>query len=62
MAMLTGSGVPAGGTQSSSNQATPVASRRDVPPSPDTIRGSKTFMRLNKELDQREKETRQENS
>ena len=62
LAMLTGSGVPAGGTQqqsSSSNQATPVASRRDVPPSPDTIRGSKTFMRLNKELDQREK---QENS
>ena len=57
LAMLTGSGVPAGGTQqSSSNQATPVASRRDVPPSPDTIRGSKTFMRLNKELDQREKQ------
>lgn len=55
LAMAFGGGTP---TQPSSTQATPVVSRRDVPPSPDnSIRGSKTFMRLNKELDNREKQT-----
>ena len=39
----------------SSAQSTPsVIRRQDVPPSPDTIRGSKTLMKLNKALDARD--------
>ena len=44
--------------QNSSAQSTPsVIRRQDVPPSPDTIRGSKTLMKLNKALDARDNGT-----
>lgn len=47
--------------QNSSAQSTPsVIRRQDVPPSPDTIRGSKTLMKLNKALDARDNATTQD--
>ena len=58
--MFGSSGTVANGAPppSTPTSSTPVSNRRDVPPSPDTgtgIRGSKTLMRLNKALDERDK-------
>ena len=44
-------------SQGSSN-STPVSARRDVPPSPDAIRGSKTLHRLQNELRDRDTKER----
>jgi len=41
-------------TQNISQTTTPVSARRDVPPSPDAIRGSKTLHRLQTELRDRD--------